>query len=300
MRVGIVTNIDGMKGLQRDYYIMRRLLMQWGHEVVGCQFDQPPRCGKCDLVIFLETVVRDFFEWGDKVVCVPNPEWWLPQYEGIAGGIAEFWVKTKHAGRVFSEKYGPRVKMMGFMASDRYDPLVPRERKFLHVCGNSSVKNTQAVLSAWTIGMHQHATLVGVGDMMAPTGRMPNVEWHGKLTLPDLQRLQNQCLYHLIPSMYEGFGHALHEAFSVGAIVLTVNHPPMNEWPAVRVMPEQIVRLDKRIVDFAKVGGEQVASMCQMALRYSPEKVADLSRISRSHFDAEVRQFAENLKGLIG
>ena len=39
----------------------------------------------------------------------------------------------------------------------------------------------------------------------------------------------NRCAVHLCPSSYEGFGHYINEARSVGAFIVTTNAQPMNE-----------------------------------------------------------------------
>ena len=45
----------------------------------------------------------------------------------------------------------------------------------------------------------------------------------------ELQRTQNAHRFHLCPSETEGFGHYLVEAMGVGAVVVTLDAPPMNE-----------------------------------------------------------------------
>jgi glycosyltransferase involved in cell wall biosynthesis len=44
-----------------------------------------------------------------------------------------------------------------------------------------------------------------------------------------LRDMQGAAFMHVCPSVREGFGHYLNEARAVGALVVTVDHPPMNE-----------------------------------------------------------------------
>jgi len=59
--------------------------------------------------------------------------------------------------------------------------------------------------------------------------QIPMVAYYEKVDEERLRVLQNQCMFHIYPSGTEGFGHALHEALSVGAMVLTTGRPPMCE-----------------------------------------------------------------------
>jgi glycosyltransferase involved in cell wall biosynthesis len=119
----------------------------------------------------------------------------------------------------------------------------------IHVKGKSGLKQTKVVLDCWA----QHPefpTLVVVGkaskEELSPSARAAqNIIYYpplpredGKLEAgsvelliePDrLRALQTAAGIHLCPSVREGFGHYLNEARAVGALVVTVDHPPMNE-----------------------------------------------------------------------
>jgi glycosyltransferase involved in cell wall biosynthesis len=52
-------------------------------------------------------------------------------------------------------------------------------------------------------------------------------DWVSNETLKDLQ---NKAFIHICPSCYEGFGHYINEALSVGAVVVTTDADPMREF----------------------------------------------------------------------
>jgi glycosyltransferase involved in cell wall biosynthesis len=46
---------------------------------------------------------------------------------------------------------------------------------------------------------------------------------------PRLRDMQGSAFMHVCPSVREGFGHYINEGRAVGALVVTTDHPPMNE-----------------------------------------------------------------------
>jgi glycosyltransferase involved in cell wall biosynthesis len=63
--------------------------------------------------------------------------------------------------------------------------------------------------------------------------------------------LQNTHAFHLCPSETEGYGHYIVEALSVGAVVVSVDAPPMNEL----VTPEHGI-----LAPFARTGTQRLAT----------------------------------------
>lgn len=227
MRIAIVTSLDNEVGLKRDHGVLRRLLEGAGHEVVGIDFRKPRVSGSFDLAIFLEVFDPALLDLAPRLWAVPNPEWWfaswtpdLPRFEAVL-------CKTQDAERIFSG-LGARAMLVGFGAEDRFDASVPRQRRFLHVAGQSELKGTEAVLGAW----EQHAIphpLTIVARKLKLTVRSKAVTLLRRVSDLDLRKLQNECAFSLQPSQYEGFGHVLHEALSCGAILATTAAPPMDQ-----------------------------------------------------------------------
>ncbi len=56
-----------------------------------------------------------------------------------------------------------------------------------------------------------------------------NIYWVESLDKKDVSTLQHFSAINVAPSLTEGFGHCINEALLSGQIVITSNHPPMNE-----------------------------------------------------------------------
>jgi len=117
-----------------------------------------------------------------------------------------------------------------------------KKKPFLHVPGSSWLKQTDVILSAWQKHPEwPELTVIGRGRLLdrllkvGTTGisrvRLPNnVKWVTKhLSTENLDAYMLAGDVHLCPSLTEGFGHYINEARSSGALVLTVDAPPMNE-----------------------------------------------------------------------
>jgi hypothetical protein len=108
---------------------------------------------------------------------------------------------------------------------------VPRERAFFHLAGRSANKGTATLMATW----RRHPGWPRLTVLQSPRSagevvRAPNID-HRVDYIPDaeLRRIQNAHRFHLCPSETEGFGHYLVEAMGIGAVVTTLDAPPMNE-----------------------------------------------------------------------
>ena len=134
--------------------------------------------------------------------------------------------KTFHAVEVF-KKFHPNCIYTGFTSNDLYDESIEKEKKLLHIEGKSMLKNTDCLISAYQLNK-------GLPPCYAissrNTGKHNGLEFFERLQYNKLKVLLNACLIHICPSMYEGFGHYINEARSTGAVILTTDRPPMNEF----------------------------------------------------------------------
>lgn len=237
MNILVISNIANGAGLQTDYLLLRAFLEQQGHIVEGVDFSDHgiKRDGPADLAIWLEVANQQLLHLARRHWLFANNEWLKPEYEPIISKHFEkVLAKTPDALMELGKKF-PSVHLTGFLTRDQRDASVPREDRFLHVGGNSGFRNTQAVIEAWRSyryyngidGLDAPLTIVGNSTTVKhlPT---PGVTFHKRVTEEELKQLQNSHLFHLYPSAYEGWGQALHESQSVGAIILTTAAPPMD------------------------------------------------------------------------
>lgn len=233
MRFNVSTNLSNEAGLQRDYELLRRLLEAAGHSVHGIMFNTygitPP---PADVTIFVEVINPQHIAKDSQVWLIPNSEWWLPGFNGTLNLVHKVLCKTHDCLRIWSKKVGAdKCQYIGWEALDLCDPTIERKPTFLHLAGKSATKNTQAVAAAWrdyglpykltVASWHPHVNHYCKG--------IPNVNWVERFSEDQLRQVMNENIFHIMPSSYEGYGFAIHEALGCGGVVITVDAPPMNE-----------------------------------------------------------------------
>lgn len=243
MYVAIVSNIQNGIGLQKDYELLRGLLEQFGHEVVGIQYDAPRPDGLryFDLAIFLETMPATYLKIAKTNWAFLNPEWTRQDMVRIAENyMSRILCKTKEAERILKPIFPDKTFFTGFMSEDHYDARIRRFPKFLHIGGNSSWRGTQEVIDAWwwkKNGLKIEADLTVVSKAVKEQELPERVTLVKTVEDLELRFLQNSHKFHLYPARTEGYGHAYHEAFGVRAVVVTTKAPPMDEMQTAYKIP---------------------------------------------------------------
>jgi glycosyltransferase involved in cell wall biosynthesis len=231
-------------GLARHIVVVSQCLRAVGYDVVHREIPPRrrgarvvaraqrwlPRGDSVDLNIFLQELVPSWFPRARTNILIPNQEWFDERELKLLWGIDHVVCTSQHALDIFSWR-GPNVVKFGFTSEDRLlsDFVGPRHR-ILHVAGRSPFKGTAALARVW----RRHPewptlTLMHAEGILEPLS-VPNIEQRiGYVEDQVLRRLQNESWLHLFPTEAEAFGHSLCEGLSVGALVLTVDGPPMNE-----------------------------------------------------------------------
>jgi len=149
--------------------------------------------------------------------------------------------KTNHSYNELYKILGNKVVKWIWSSIDRnICTIQPDFNQYLHIKGQSRFKNSQMILDIW----RNHPEwpmlhIVHYGDLnkngflqiKEPVVINDNITlYQYKLDDNSLKHLMNKCGNHICPSQTEGYGHYINEARSVGAVIITTNSEPMNEF----------------------------------------------------------------------
>lgn len=279
--------MDNGFGLSRDREVISQALSAAGWTLYS-------DAGPVEMQIHLEAPAAHLLGEAKPNIIIPNPEWWTPDSTSLLGlpGV-RVWAKTKDAERIFRD-LGARVEHIGWQSIDRLDSAVPRCRAFLHVAGQARHKGTDALLRAWRPEW-PHLTIVAA--QRTGTER-PNITTRGFISSEELQCLQNEHLFHIYPSRYEGYGHAQWEGLSCGAVVFTTDGPPFDEHAGIfRLLPA--VRVGEGPVRWHDVPDSSIAEAVRWALSASEEEIAACQTRSRQGYKDAAQAFQARLRAVL-
>jgi hypothetical protein len=299
--VTIVSSLVGA-GLEREYLLLRQLLMDNGDYVMGMHYcDMSSQLHPSDIMVSFEVVAPRSLSLSKNNWFVPNCEWYDIRNDQFLPHFSKILCKTHDCYDIWCKKVGAdKCVYASFEARDIFNPDIPREPKFLHIAGKSEHKNTQAVLNAWAMQGEPLPPLTVIARapcIEAPfvNRRLDDMFPHKNVTylpqVPDekIVELMNSHQFHIIPSMYEGFGHILHEGLGCGALVITTDARPMNTYEGiVREFLIPVSGIEMRsLAQLNKVSVENVRLAAQKAVwmqRNSPALVGVRSASARQAF----------------
>jgi len=300
------------KGLEREYLLLRELLLAHDCYVVGMHYTDYANATmvRGDITMFLEVVMPPALHLSRENWLFPNSEWWDPRNDRFLPHFTRILCKTQDCYRIWCQKVDPRiVQFIGFEARDMYNPMISREPKFLHVAGESEFKNTEAVIEAWQRMKHipqaPQLTVVTIQQKYIDMCQdVPNLTCIKRATEPELKDLLNSHLFHLIPSAYEGFGHILNEGLGCGALVITTDAPPMNEFTGVirelGIMPHQQSRRSLATLQHVHSNNILPRISDAMTLGTMPAEVKKRQEQARESFLKSRDEFRQKILALIG
>jgi hypothetical protein len=312
MGVRVISRDNGV-GLSRDLHLIAQVLRDAGVDTQtvgfgGSQLGNRVReaallarrvlRGPIETQLFVERVYQRCLPLARHNLLMPNPEWFLPKWQGWLPRFERVLCKTHHAEGIFAA-LGCRTIYTGFTSEDRLDASIPREDAFFHLAGRSSAKGTAVLLATWRqhpewprLTVVQHPK---VATVAAPCANIDHrIDY---LDDAELRRLQNLHRFHLCPSEAEGFGHYLMEALGIGAVVLATDSAPMNELvtPGRGLLVPVAGTRREGLVDHALVDRSGIEDAVARALALTPAQCAALGMRAREFFLANDRDFRQRL-----
>jgi hypothetical protein len=295
LTINILSYRNGV-GLDKDIDIMYRELTKLGHHVSFFDHRENSPKPKADINIFLEVVNENLFEYADKNYFIPNPDWYKSSIETLER-FDKILCKTQESLRIFKALH-PDCVFMSFSCEDRYDPLITKDfRLALHLAGGSVQKNTREVGLTWQ--QNPHLPLLTV-IKHRDSWDFPHIDniclINNYLSLEEIIYYQNLNGLHICPSGMEGFGHYIMEGLSCGAVVVTLDAPPMNEFVQdKRFLVEYSSTRPHFLATFHYVQPQALAKVVENILSLPEEELREIGKKNREFFLNNDRIFKEKL-----
>lgn len=292
MKINIITTLDNRAGLETEYRLLCALLAEEGHDVAGVHVKTGRGSRPADLNVWLELIDARFIPLAPHNWVFPNPEFFERPWLDLIGDF-RICAKTRDAFRIFKMLGYRDVWLTGFASRDLFRPETPRRDAWLHVAGRSLFKGTDAVLRAWNDNPSLPPLTVISALRHWPATR--GVTFVHDAREEQYIELLNRHRYHILPSAYEGFGHALHEGMMVNATVVTTDAPPMNEFGCLAIVKSHPVR-EHHLGMLHHVAPVDVAEAVELATGcYAPRLFRDLVSDGNTRFKQTLH---EMLKGV--
>jgi hypothetical protein len=175
----------------------------------------------------------------------------------------------------------------------------------LHIAGQSRYKNSKAVAYAFAkcFDEPEQMPLIFVGaypEEVEFARGAKNVTYIQRATDEELKHLINECMYHIMPSGTEGWGHVIHEGLGAKAVVVCTDYPPMNEYGIDKELLAKVQTTKPNLVATeAFVGAFEVAEVVKRLLKLTPERIHAIQESSREYFLKQRDEFRARFKAVV-
>ena len=246
--INIVTN-NNQYGLSNDASLLVSNLSLAAKTTKSFSFKVRPvnfycsECGNADINFFLELPNPLLIHSAKINILIANPEWFFKTWIPYLTEFDQIWCKTKCAESLFTKLINenfkinqdkvPKIIYTGWTSLDRNSLKEKASYSdFIHVAGKSILKGSQRLVESWKPDypkLHLIANSENNSITLSPD-KDNIVIYKEMLSDATLISLMNKCGVHICPSEAEGFGHYLNEARSCGAVVVTTDANPMNQF----------------------------------------------------------------------
>jgi glycosyltransferase involved in cell wall biosynthesis len=299
--INIICDINGA-GTERDFKILEEELILLGHKVNHVGVDEEILPPKADINIFIETPIESFFKFANKNYFIPNPEYCFCSDEVITS-FDLILCRTHEVERIF-KAITPKIFYLGFTSLDRFqEDTTKTYSTYLHAIGKSPHKGTKTVFKFWK----KHPSLPMLVTISRKGSRakdplLSNVYFiDGFIDEEELVSMQNYYGIHICTSETEGFGHYISEGMSAGAVIVTTDAPPMNEFIEDKrcLVQYNEVKLLRRGLCY-QIDEKSLASVIARLKRLPRKELIKIGERNRLFYLEQKQAFKTNLKTLFG
>jgi glycosyltransferase involved in cell wall biosynthesis len=260
--------------------------------------------GEYPIAILFEQQVRNYWMPNVEQVLKNQMHFFWKSDLILAKTMQSYFVVRKY---VMENKIPVHVRFAPHSTPDPFyqvkNPLVAKNyNSFYHGKGRSGLKGTAQLIECWV--RHPEwpiLTIVG-GDKREVFNHTLKGEGHNiifsekELPIEKVRELQVTSGVHLCPSIREGFGHYINEARALGAIVITNDFGPMNEFvteiSGVLAAPVAIVREDYQLLEPVQVSisADNICAAVEKVMKKPNSELLDMSREARRQYLGDYRR----------
>lgn len=301
LRINVICSANGV-GQGKDLKILREEISQLGHEVQHIPYTVVSAYKEADINIFIEHFDPELFRYAKRNCLIPNPEWycstaeWIPQFDLIL-------CRTREVERIFQLFQG-KTYYLGFTSCDNHRPEIEKDfSQYFHLRGQATGKGTDVILIAWNERPDfPMLSLLSHWAEYTKYSSLPNLILHQYyMPAEELIDLQNHCGVHVLPSQTEGFGHSISEAMSCGAVVVTTDAPPMNEFITdPNCLVGYICTTTQRLATNYTADPKKLESCVEHLMTLSWSDLERIGQENRQRYLENKVAFKNNLQNLFG
>lgn len=188
-----------------------------------------------DTAIFIERLFEhEKLAHYSRRIFISNPEW-LTEKDVLRARklVTEFWHTTRFGLKLLGEVFPDKIHAYTSFTSLPLSSGEPNYNSFAHFSGKSKTRHTQEIINIWIdniffppIWIQSYENDISIPKWMS-SGNLRVLQFF----LSDREYASEFCRHgvQLCTSQMEGFGHYINEARAMGALILTLDAPPMNE-----------------------------------------------------------------------
>jgi hypothetical protein len=274
-------------------------------EVNNARFNFQPMS---NVAVFIETLFEhNNLQHYARRILIPNIEWLSESDCNIAEAlITDFWHKSKFSLDSLTKMYPKKNHLYLGFTSQKFKANALDYNKFAHFPGKSKYRHSQDIVDIWLKNIHLPPLTYQGYNLGISLPFWINVNKNLRLHLGALgdEQYENEFTkhgVHICTSQMEGFGHYINEARSIGALILALDAPPMNE--LIDQRSGVLIPVSKKVPHLK--GFRYIATPNAIQQRIMevtemlPNERAALGANAKDRFEKEQALFLKNLRNII-